>query len=57
MHMTLKAIDLDRNSGSAAFGRGLRGSVQRATPLPPPSDALRERAALLGVTLLQLPER
>jgi TonB family protein len=53
---TLKALDLDRSSGSAAFDRGLRESVERATPFPPLPDTIRKRADLLVVTL-QLPER
>jgi len=53
---TLKALDLDRSSGSAAFDRGLRESVQRATPFPPLPETIRKQADLLVVTL-QLPER
>jgi TonB family protein len=53
---TLKAVDLDRSSGSAAFDRGLRESVQRATPFPPLPETIRKQADLLVVTL-QLPER
>ena len=52
---TLKALDLDRSSGDAAFDRGLRESVRRAT-FPPLPEAIRREADLLVVTL-QLPER
>ncbi|HTO49337.1 MAG TPA: TonB family protein [Burkholderiales bacterium] len=52
---TLKALDLDRSSGNAAFDRGLRESVRRAT-FPPLPEAIRREADLLVVTL-QLPER
>ena len=40
----------------AAFDRGLRESVQRATPFPPLPETIRKQADLLVVTL-QLPER
>jgi TonB family protein len=53
---SLKSVDLDRSSGDAAFDRGLRESVQRATPFPPLPEAIRKDADLLVVTL-QLPER
>ena len=53
---TLKAVDLDRSSGDAAFDRGLRESVERATPFPPLPETIRNQADLLVVTL-QLPER
>ena len=52
---TLKALDLDRSSGDAAFDRGLSESVRRAT-FPPLPEAIRREADLLVVTL-QLPER
>ena len=52
---TLQALDLDRSSGDAAFDRGLRESVQRATPFPPLPETIRKQADLLVVTL-QLPE-
>jgi TonB family protein len=53
---TLKAVDLDRSSVNAAFDRGLRESVQRATPFPPLPETIRKQSDLLVVTL-QLPER
>jgi TonB family protein len=53
---TLQALDLDRSSGDAAFDRGLRESVRRATPFPPLPETIRNRADVLVVTLL-LPER
>ncbi len=53
---TLQAVDLDRSSGDAAFDRGLRESVRRATPFPPLPETIRKQADLLVVTL-QLPER
>ena len=52
---TLQALEFDRSSGDAAFDRGLRESVRRAT-FPPLPEAIRREADLLVVTL-QLPER
>jgi TonB family protein len=53
---TLEGVDLDRSSGDAAFDRGLRASVERATPFPPLPETIRQQADLLVVTL-QLPDR
>jgi TonB family protein len=51
----VRALELDRSSGSAAVDLRLSEAVRRVAPFPPLPDAIRDRADLLVITF-QFPD-